>query len=428
MTVDEVPNPQATAGRYVQDSAQVLGSDYVALIDSLARELAAKTTAELAVVTIDNLGGTTVEDFAERLFQRFGIGKNKIDNGILILFALQDRRVRIEVGYGLEGTLTDAESSRLLEVHAIPRFKAGAYARGLYELTKAVATRVADSSGAKLSFTDPAAWPDQVTPPAPVETAVVSRPEPTPSGMPLVFYLLGVAGLLIFSFGLQALRIGLPKAKAAKQRALGGGAVFPSVLWSSGLIGIIVIGGLLNQFLLPVVAFAGASGLATYLHVLLRKRFRRYIASYRLDCPQCKKPAQLVSESADDQFLTAEEIAEEKAGGMDYEFWDCPACDHRERLEVKLPGADKCPRCRRRTLTSETTVLRAATYDSSGLEKVDFTCHNPKCGHKYSQKRTIPRKSRPSSGGSSFGSSGGFSGGGSFGGGRSGGGGASGGW
>ena len=82
-------------GRFVSDSAGVLGPEYISLIDAVCRDLQAKTTVELALVTVNDLGGTTIDDFAEKLFRRFGIGAAGKDNGLLLLFLPQrPRRAR----------------------------------------------------------------------------------------------------------------------------------------------------------------------------------------------------------------------------------------------------------------------------------------------------------------------------------------------
>jgi Beta-propeller domains of methanol dehydrogenase type len=78
--------PLAAAHQWVGDNAGVLGPEYSALIHSACEALKAKTGAECAVITVDDLGGLSVEDFAARLFQRFGIGEAGKENGLLLLF------------------------------------------------------------------------------------------------------------------------------------------------------------------------------------------------------------------------------------------------------------------------------------------------------------------------------------------------------
>ncbi len=121
------------------DQGQVLDSDTTASIAEIALLLRDQTGIKLVVVTVDRLDGLTVEDFAEQLFKRLGIGEKEKDNGVLILLSRDDRRVRVEVGYGLESILNDAKAGRLLDEHAVPYLKKNEFGRGIYEGTRAMA-------------------------------------------------------------------------------------------------------------------------------------------------------------------------------------------------------------------------------------------------------------------------------------------------
>src|SRR4029079_1909745 len=87
-----------------------------------------KTSDQVVVATVPNLQGTTVEDYANRLFRAWKLGQAKTNNGALLLVAPNERKVRIEVGYGLEGALTDALSKVITTTAITPRFKTGDYA------------------------------------------------------------------------------------------------------------------------------------------------------------------------------------------------------------------------------------------------------------------------------------------------------------
>ncbi len=102
--------------------------------ESLTRELAGleeKSTDQLVVVTLKSLQGTSIEDFGVQLGRHWGIGQKGKNNGVLLIVAPNERKVRIEVGYGLEGTLTDAISRVIIENSILPRFKAGDYPGGI---------------------------------------------------------------------------------------------------------------------------------------------------------------------------------------------------------------------------------------------------------------------------------------------------------
>ena len=123
-------NPGTPSG-FVNDFAGVIDS---ATKQSLEQKLVAfekETSNEISVVTVKNLDGDYIENFAEKLFKEWKIGKEKEDNGVLILAAIEDRKMRLEVGYGLEGALTDAQSNWIINNEMKPAFQAGNYGEGI---------------------------------------------------------------------------------------------------------------------------------------------------------------------------------------------------------------------------------------------------------------------------------------------------------
>jgi uncharacterized protein len=419
--VEEIINPRRMSGSFVTDSAGVLGPEYIKMIDAVCRDLQAKTTVELALVTVNDIGGTTIDDFAEKLFRRFGIGAAGKDNGLLLLFSSSNRAVRLEVGYGLEATIPDALASRILERSGLAYLRSGFFGRGLFLAVRDIAGTTATASGAGMVIAEPTTWPVQPVPPTPLARPV---PKKKKSWDPLLSSLYFAGGLLAFSvLGLvwTMLRFGRARGKAARSKVIGGAIVPTIITWTAGVISFFFILGFGGKFLATFVAMLTAPGLATAGQLLTSRLLRKRLASYQLPCRACGQPMDMVADSEDDKFLNAEEAAEEKAGGMDYEFWRCPKCGSDERLAVKLGKAAKCPQCKRRTLTSSTTTLVAATKEQGGKTRVTETCLNPKCGYSKTREHDTPRLSSPSS--STSGTSRTSSG--SFGGGRSGGGGAS---
>lgn len=128
------PSPQG----YVSDFAGLLSPAARARLEAELAQLHKDTGSELAVVTVANLGGTTIEDYAARLFEAWGIGQKDQDNGVLLIMALAERKVRIEVGYGLEGVITDGRAGRILDEKVIPSFKSGDYEAGLVQGAAAI--------------------------------------------------------------------------------------------------------------------------------------------------------------------------------------------------------------------------------------------------------------------------------------------------
>jgi uncharacterized protein len=117
-------------GRVVDDAGILDAATRTALTQKLAA-LEEKTTDQLVVATVKSLQGTSVEDYGNRLFRAWKLGQAGKNNGVLLLVAPSERKVRIEVGYGLEGTLPDAVGKLIIENGIIPRFRANDFAGGI---------------------------------------------------------------------------------------------------------------------------------------------------------------------------------------------------------------------------------------------------------------------------------------------------------
>jgi len=127
---------------FVSDTAGIISAREEQQLESFLRSVEQSTSAEIAVVTVKNLDGDTVEGYAVGLFETWGIGKKGKDNGVLFLVAQQERRMRIEVGYGLEGALPDGLCGAIRDTHILPHFKKGGYTQGITEGAYAIAAIV----------------------------------------------------------------------------------------------------------------------------------------------------------------------------------------------------------------------------------------------------------------------------------------------
>ena len=116
---------------YVNDFAAILSAEQKAALEERLIQLEKDRSVEFTVVTVKSLEGTTIEDYAVHLFETWQIGKKDKDNGLLFLIAPNERKVRFEVGYGLEPILTDAHTGRILDNYVLPEFKANRYSEGI---------------------------------------------------------------------------------------------------------------------------------------------------------------------------------------------------------------------------------------------------------------------------------------------------------
>ena len=119
----------------VTDSASVFNASQLSGLKEKLSAFELETTNQLVIVTIERLGFETIETYANGLFNQNGLGQKGKDNGLLILFSEQDRKVRIEVGYGLESYITDAVASRIIRNTMIPNFKEERYYEGIFQAT-----------------------------------------------------------------------------------------------------------------------------------------------------------------------------------------------------------------------------------------------------------------------------------------------------
>lgn len=122
---------------YVNDYANVISPEYEASINALAGQIEQETTAQIAVLTVNDFGDTDINNYAVGLFREWGIGKKDVNNGLLILVKPkvegQDGEWRIEVGYGMEGLITDSIAGRIGRNVMLPRFIEEDYGKGIFE-------------------------------------------------------------------------------------------------------------------------------------------------------------------------------------------------------------------------------------------------------------------------------------------------------
>src|SRR4029078_6632137 len=123
-------NFPALTGRVV-DQANIIQPDTRVAIEQKLADLEEKSGIQLVVATVNSLEGQEIEPYANELFRKWALGEKKKNNGGVLLGAPNERRVRIEVGYGLEGTLTDALSKVIISNAMTPRFKAGNFSEGI---------------------------------------------------------------------------------------------------------------------------------------------------------------------------------------------------------------------------------------------------------------------------------------------------------
>ncbi len=174
----------------VNDTAAVLSGSMRDAVTALLREHKRKTGNQIAVLTVPSLDGENIEEYAVDVFEHWKLGQKGKDNGVLLVIATKDRKMRIEVGYGLEPTLTDALSGRIIRQVITPRFKAGDFNNGINLGVNAIIQVLETGTLSEL--------PEPEATAAPAAAAVAGTPQAavSSSGV-LVFKIL----FLLFIFG-----------------------------------------------------------------------------------------------------------------------------------------------------------------------------------------------------------------------------------
>jgi uncharacterized membrane protein YgcG/tetratricopeptide (TPR) repeat protein len=146
---------------YVNDFAHVVDQNTIAQIHEICEQIDKKAHAQIAVVTVKSLDGSDIENYAVALFHQWGVGSKTTNRGVLILYAIDDHRARIEVGYGLEPILPDGKVGGF-QLEVIPLMRAGSYSKALLLVTSRVAAVIAQDAGVQLTTLQLAPAPEDV--------------------------------------------------------------------------------------------------------------------------------------------------------------------------------------------------------------------------------------------------------------------------
>lgn len=139
--------PEPTRNFFVNDFAGVIDEKDENELMQMGRSLFSKTGAQVVVVTVDTLDGADVSEYALELGRKWGVGDKEKNNGVVLLLAVSERKVTIQVGYGLEGRLTDGKTGRILDKYTIPYLKNNDFSTGLSEAYKAIVSEVYEEYG-----------------------------------------------------------------------------------------------------------------------------------------------------------------------------------------------------------------------------------------------------------------------------------------
>jgi len=420
-TVANLPNPiLKNAHHHVSNPDGILQPATEQAINLMLDSLKSQTSAEVAVVAVNSIGTEDVNIFATKLFKAWGIGKAKEDNGFLMLFVMDQRKVKFETGYGLEGALPDAICKRIQQRLMIPEFKKGNYDAGIYAGVEAVTATIKKEPIAKKKKT-PVAW-NQILPIA--------------AGIYLLMMIITWAWIVDIVSRTRKnpkLTSNLARYKTIKTEKA---SIISMLALMLPVVAVIVILFFANPIYILLVL---PIPLTTIPGNLYGKWMMFRIRRENMACNVCDGEMHILSEKKEDKYLKLSQQFEEKLHAVDYDVFVCNKCANEAIFTLDKPSAySNCPKCNTKAfILKNKYTLIAPTHFSAGTERVTYHCKF--CGYEENKNNNIPRVNRNDgallggavigglfSGGGGFG--GGSGGGGSFGGGMSGGGGASSDW
>lgn len=385
--VEQLPSPLPRT--HVADPRGLLAADTRAELDRLAATLDRAGRGELGFVVIGSTGGVEPRKFATDVFNRWGIGDRQRNDGTLILLAKDDRAAEIVFGIGIDTATNRDHADRIMQGTMVPRFRDGNYDQALVAGTAGLLLQV---YGVDLSR--PAEQPDSAAGAA----AVASEATDAPARAPAVDHAQAAADSAA------------PAPLATVPPAPGTATSAPAHREFDGF----VAAGL--------AIFAAVGAAALWLLNKLMRMLWWFTGSrwFSRRCSACNTPMQQLSEVADDAYLNAGQLTEEKLGSVDHRVFLCPRCNKVDAVARRawFTRYSDCAVCHSRAQSSVSKTITSATRYSTGLAEVTLSCQH--CGNVKTEQRVLPVLPPPSTSSSSSG--------GSYGGGRSSGGGASGRW
>jgi uncharacterized protein len=151
LAAQRLPSPSG----FVNDFAKVMKAQDAKTVENLATVVKEKTGAELSLVTVESYAPyASISDYSIALAEAWGVGERNKDNGVILVLALKEREVRIEVGYGLEGAIPDSVAGRILDTVVIPAFQQDDFSGGLREGCRTIAAYVVKENGLELADFD----------------------------------------------------------------------------------------------------------------------------------------------------------------------------------------------------------------------------------------------------------------------------------
>jgi Beta-propeller domains of methanol dehydrogenase type len=383
---DIKPIKSATSNSYVSNQDGVLSEATCEQLNAQLATLEKKTSAQVAVVVLRTSGGKSARDLSMELFDKWKVGNKNSNNGLIIMLLVKEKDVFFRTGYGLEGALTDAKATDIVNNIMAPYLKAGQWDQGISAGVNE-AVKIIYSEYNSEGF------------------AIATKSN---DKLYTFLYIYAILTVVMIIFAFVAIHSGHSKFPLShKEEKI---SAFKKRMRPWLLIGI----------LFPVMFI--------FVVVWYWVFFKPFVRYHKTKCPKCGKRMHLLSEKEEDSFLSKKQQLEETVKSKDYDVWLCGNCSTTNIYcyDNTLTRYSTCSFCGAKTMIlASDTVVKEPTEFSCGLNKKTYHCKN--CGkdliREYETDKIAPTVIIGGIGGGSNGGGGFSGGGGSFGGGFSGGGG-----
>ncbi len=407
-TVKTVPDPKNGGRGYVSNPDKILTDQYVDYLDSAIAQIEDSTSVQVAVVVLNSIGDEVPKDFVNELFNFWKIGDKEEENGLLILFVLDQRRIEFETGYGIEHILTDAVCYNIQQEDMISFFKQEKYGEGIYSGVIKISEILGVSVNSEMPDNESKIDDDD---------DYNNNYDNNDNNYSDSSKLNTLSSFLLFSIFPTSLFLIL----------LGISFLYKDYYKRYQTLRLYRAWIMIIFLPIPSIFFI----------LIARKLTDRWRDTPRVSAKTGKLMHRL-SEEEEDKYLLAGQISEELVKSVDYDVW---VSGEKGDVLIQaykrwLTAYNNCPKCKYKTYKKiYDKTIKSATYSSSGKGERKYQCSH--CKHSKITTYTIPQKTRSSSsssgssssyGGSSSWGGGGGGGSSSWGGGGSGGGGAGSSW
>lgn len=359
---ENLPMPMKSGyDHFVADPEHVLSDECVAQVNEEIAELRRNTTAELAVAILPDTDPLTIEEYALKLFENWGIGKKDKDNGALLIVSIGGRKGYIQTGYGMEGILPDATCHQLIRDIMAPEMKEGYPDAAVLNTVTAMCKIISQ----------PEAAAEILSQQGEGENIETISPEVLWTFIQIVAFCFFIIALVYYFYIQRKSRKSDNYDKA--------------MMWRKSMPMFWIFAFLSIGFgLLPALAAFWQS-----------KRWR----NKRIKCDNCGAKMKKLNEKEDNLYLDTGQDVEERLNTVDYDVWLCPQCGSLKRFAFKQKQNKykECPNCHAIALYKKSdSVLIPPTTRQTGIGEQVWHCKH--CNHDDRRRFEIPRKDDPALG------------------------------